>query len=50
MTHLELQYALKLNSLLNKVIISSFAEIEALKGFFSSEVTLTKLLWSQMCI
>ena len=33
----------KLDSRKNKVIISSFAEIEPLKGFFGSEVTLTKL-------
>ena len=50
MTHMELQYALKLNSRSNKLIISSFAEIETLKGFFGSEVTQAKFFLSQMCI
>ena len=48
--HLELQEVLKPISRLQKVIITSFAEIEPLKGFFSSQVTLAKLLLSKMCI
>ena len=32
------------------MLITSFTEIEPLKGFIASDVTLTKLFWSYMSI